>query len=500
MWPNRQNSNQNSKLHLSSRQSRRIELQLRSFRIQRRQISKRSAAIDCRDGHLRAFTFFIERRRPAAAVYIMAYVSLYSPDEHCQEAKPRLWGVGPRVEMILCDLEQQRTEDAPMVLTATLFLQCLMSFAIFAPLVMAPVVLDTLAIPANWVGLYAPFAFGCAIIGSIFSGALLRYLGPWRLSLVCLAFTAVGIFVFGLATPVAVATGAMILGLSYGPITAAGASLLVQTTSNNLALRLSIRQSGVPLGSSLAGFVLPPLSKAFGWSGTCNLVSVAAIATAILLMIGSPVLAPKHVRDPARTPSGRFRPMRLVLSNSRLRRLAFVLVFFASLQNCFASFLSVYLVRDLGTNLVFAGSLLGLSYGVGIFTRILWGALADRLGAHRVIGLLGITMAIAAALTGMLEAGAPLLILVAIVVVFGAAVTGWNGVAIAQATQSVPASLAGAAAGEITVFVYGGFIAGPLLFTLVAGAIGIQHAFIVAGIICAAATAVFLMSERKCAP
>ncbi|GEM_PF-5253073 len=31
-----------------------------------------------------------------------------------------------------------------MVLTATVLLQCLMSFAIFAPLVMAPAVLDTL--------------------------------------------------------------------------------------------------------------------------------------------------------------------------------------------------------------------------------------------------------------------------------------------------------------------------------------------------------------------
>ncbi len=384
-----------------------------------------------------------------------------------------------------------------MVLTATVLLQCLMSFAIFAPLVMAPAVLDTLGIPANWVGLYAPFAYGCAIIGSIFSGALVGYFGPWRLSLACLAFAAFGIFVFGLETRVAVAAGAMIMGLSYGPITAAGSSMLAQSTPGNLGLRMSIRQAGVPLGVSLAGFLVPPLIKAFGWPGACVLIGAATIAAAILLMFASPVLAPEHDRERTPALSGSFRPFRLVFSSSRLQLLAFVLVFFAALQNCFASFLSVYLVNHVGTDLVFAGVVLGLGHGVGMFARILWGALADRLGTRLVLGVLGIGMAIASALMGLLGPGASTLVIVTIVVAFGTTVTGWNGIAIAQATRLVPTRLAGQVAGEIAVFAYAGFIAGPPLFTFVAGALDIQRAFILAGGVCAAATAIFLFGGRK---
>ncbi len=384
-----------------------------------------------------------------------------------------------------------------MVLTATVLLQCLMSFAIFAPLVMAPAVLDTLGIPANWVGLYAPFAYGCAIIGSIFSGTLLNYVSPWRLSLACLAFAASGIFVFGFETRVAVAAGAMIMGLSYGPITAAGSSIIAHATPGNLGLSMSIRQAGVPLGASLAGFLVPPLIKAFGWPGACVLIGVAIIAAAILLAFLSPLTAREGIRERTSAPSGGFRPLRLVFSSSRLQLLAFVLVFFAALQNCFASFLSVYLVNHVGTDLVFAGFVLGLSHGLGMFTRILWGALADRLGARFVLGLLGISMAIASALMGLLEPGTSTLVLVTIVAVFGTAVTGWNGVAIAQATHLVPTRLAGPVAGEIAVFAYVGFIAGPPLFTFVAGALDIQRAFILAGGVCAAATVIFLFGERQ---
>lgn len=384
-----------------------------------------------------------------------------------------------------------------MVLTATVLLQCLMSFAIFAPLVMAPAVLDALGIPANWVGLYAPFAYGCAIIGSIFSGTLLGHFGPWRLSLACLAFASLGISVFGLETRVAVAAGAMIMGLSYGPITAAGSSIVAHATPGNLGLSMSIRQAGVPLGASLAGFLVPPLIKAFGWPGASVLIGIATIAAAILLAFLSPLTAREGMRQRTSAPSGGFRPFRLVFSSPRLQLLAFVLVFFASLQNCFASFLSVYLVNYLGTDLVFAGFVLGISHGVGIFARILWGALADRAGTRLVLGVLGISMAIASALMGLLGPGASTLVLVAIVVAFGTTVTGWNGIAIAQATRLVPTRLAGQVVGEIAVFAYAGFIAGPPLFTLVAGALDIQRAFILAGGVCAAATAIFLFGGRK---
>ena len=137
--------------------------------------------------------------------------------------------------------------------------------------VMAPVVLDSLGIPSSWVGIYAPLAYGCAILGSLASGTLLTYVGPWRLSFGCLVVAAVGLAVFASATPIGLALGAMIIGISYGPVTAAGSSILAQAPLQNLGLRMAIRQSGVPLGSSLAGFSVPALIEAFGWPAACFL-------------------------------------------------------------------------------------------------------------------------------------------------------------------------------------------------------------------------------------
>lgn len=384
-----------------------------------------------------------------------------------------------------------------MILIATVLMQGVMTFAILAPLIVAPVVLSALGVPASWTGFYAPTVFGCAAVVSIYTGAMLRHVGPWRLSFASLAVSAVGMLVFAASTPLAIAFGGMVAGVGYGPITGAGAAIVVQSKPRNLSLAMSVRQSGVPLGASLAGFVLPSLTDALGWEGTCLLVGAVMLAGSTLAYGVLMLAAPADFDAPNSGAAAGMRPFHLATTNAALRRIAFVTITFAALQNCFTSFLSVYLVNHIHRTLAIAGVLLGTSQAIGMFARVIWGALADRIGAIFVLGILGFTMAAAAVTTGMLSPEVATPILFTIIVLFGATVTGWNGITMAQATKLVSPALGGAATGEIAACAYIGFIVGPPVFSAIAEASQFRYGYVAIGVLCALSTLTTVFGARK---
>ena len=74
-------------------------------------------------------------------------------------------------------------------------------------------------------------------------------------------WSAGGIALFALASPVVCVIGAFMLGMGYGPVTPASSALLSTRAPDRLRnIIMSIRQTGVPLGGliGLLG-VLPPL-------------------------------------------------------------------------------------------------------------------------------------------------------------------------------------------------------------------------------------------------
>ena len=63
-----------------------------------------------------------------------------------------------------------------------------------------------------------------------------------------------------------IALSAVAIGVGYGPITPASSHVLAKTTPRErMALMFSIKQTGVPAGTALAGLIVPPLTIAFGW-------------------------------------------------------------------------------------------------------------------------------------------------------------------------------------------------------------------------------------------
>jgi MFS family permease len=166
-------------------------------------------------------------------------------------------------------------------------------------------------------------------------------------------------------------------------------------------------------------------------------------------------------------------PIRLALSQPRLRDLALVSLGYASAQLVFIAYFVSHLTLQLGLSLVTAGVVYAFGHGAGIVGRLVWGAVADRwLAPRTTLAALGVVSAACAALTALFSGAWPLAGVVAVALLYGASAVGWNGVFLAEVARSAPPGQVGAATGGTQFFTFGGAMAGPPVFTALVSATG----------------------------
>jgi len=140
--------------------------------------------------------------------------------------------------------------------------------------VMAPVAAKDLAVSPALVGIYVALTYLGAMISSLTSGTSVTRWGPIRVSQLGLVLCAMGLCLCAVPWLPATGLGAVLIGLGYGPITPASSQILTRTTpAHQMSLVFSIKQTGVPLGSMLAGAIVPSLMLGIGWQ--LSLISVA---------------------------------------------------------------------------------------------------------------------------------------------------------------------------------------------------------------------------------
>src|SRR3954466_10914571 len=114
-------------------------------------------------------------------------------------------------------------------------------------------------------------------------------------------------------------------------------------------------------------------------------------------------------------------PLRFITQRPNLLTLSAASTIFGALQLVLSAFLVIYLVTVVGHDLVSAGALLGLSQVSGVLGRILWGYAADRVSYPRkLLGLIGVGMALACSAAGFLAYTGPSVIAVPVMILFGA--------------------------------------------------------------------------------
>lgn len=365
-----------------------------------------------------------------------------------------------------------------MPLAITLAIQAMVAMALLTLPAMAPRVAQAVGISATWVGLYIALAYAGAMAASLASGAVVARYGAIRASQASLLVCAAGLALCALPSLPAMAIGAVLVGVGYGPITPASSHLLARTTpAHRMSLVFSVKQTGVPLGAALAGAIVPGLQLLAGWQAALLAVAAASVLCAAVAQTLRTEFDAD--RDPHRRIAlGHFlQPVQLVLSHAQLRMLAACSFMFSIVQLSLTTYLVTFLTDNLAYGLVAAGFLLSASQMGAVIGRVLWGYVSDRwFGARRMLALLALVMAASSGATALLQPHAPTLLVMAVLFVFGASAIGWNGVYLAEVARQAPEGQAGMATGGTLAITFLGVVLGPPVFGGLAGAFGSYRA------------------------
>ena len=363
-------------------------------------------------------------------------------------------------------------------LLLTLVIQAMVAMALLTLPVIAPVVAQTLQVSPALVGLYVSVTYAGAMVATLMGGATVARMGAIRVSQWGLVLCAVGLVLCAVPWLPAMVLGAVFIGLGYGPITPASSHLLARTTPKaQMSLVFSIKQTGVPLGSMLAGAIVPPLALLIDWQLSMLVVAALCLVCAVVSQrlradLDSDRQADLHIRW-----GSLIDPIRMVLAHRALLTMAACSFMFSMVQLSLTTYLVTFLHDDLSYGLVAAGLALSVTQLGGIGGRVAWGYVADRwLGPRRMLLLLASMMAVCALGSAFLTTDTPHAVVIAILVGFGASAIGWNGVYLAEVARRAPPGMASMATGGTLAFTFLGVVLGPPMFGALSGLFGTYRA------------------------
>ena len=336
---------------------------------------------------------------------------------------------------------------------------------------MAPAAAPTLGVAPAAVGYFVAVVYLGSMIGTVTAGGWVARFGPILVSQAGLILCLAGLAVAASGVLPAVLLGALLLGLGYGPATPASSVILARTTPPHLiALTFSIKQTGVPLGTAIAGASVPALVLALGWQGAAVAVGIACA----LLAVG--LSSTRHRYDGERNPAARlslrsaFAPVLLVAREPKIMQLAATSFVYGGVQITLVAYLVAFLTESFALSLVLAGMVMAVSQLSSVAGRVLWGVVADHLLSRRAtLGLLGVGMGITALCALGASASWPLWALFAFAVALGVTAVGWNGVFLAELTRLAPQGRIGDVTGGSSFFTFLGVVVTPPLFHFALG-------------------------------
>lgn len=384
-------------------------------------------------------------------------------------------------------------------LLLTLVIQAMVAMALLTLPVIAPVVAQTLQVSPALVGLYVSVTYAGAMVATLMGGATVARLGAIRVSQWGLVLCALGLLLCAVPWLPAMVVGAVLIGLGYGPITPASSHLLARTTPKaQMSLVFSIKQTGVPLGSMLAGAIVPPLALLIDWQLSMVVVAalcvlVAAVSQGLRADLDSDRQADTRIRW-----GSLIEPIRMVLAHRALLTMASCSFMFSMVQLSLTTYLVTFLHDDLSYGLVAAGLALSVTQLGGIGGRVAWGYVADRwLGARRMLLLLASMMALGALASAFLTTDTPHGVVIAILVGFGASAIGWNGVYLAEVARRAPPGMASMATGGTLAFTFLGVVLGPPMFGALSGLFGTYRAGFVGLMVMASVSGTVLYFSQR---
>jgi len=355
-----------------------------------------------------------------------------------------------------------------LIALAAMFLQqTFASVGKVLPAVLAPLVIAELRADPAWVGVYYGISAAASLVVQMGCGSFIVRYGALRMSQIALVLLGGGIAAAAEGSLPGFGASAIIGGGGAAVSTPTSSQLLYRVSPPRLSpLVFSIKQTAVPAGLLICGFLAPAMAGVLGWRG-------AVLATAAACVVFAAMLQPLRARfDDDRVPSRRFRltdfrsTIASVLKAPELRGLSFACFAFNGVQSVFTAYFVTYLVA-LGYELAAAGFLFSVVVAVAVPCRVLWGWVGSfHLAPRLVMAGLALGMAGSVALTGLFTMSWPVVAMGLVGAVLSATAMSWHGILLSETARLAPAGNTGAVTGGVLSFGQIGALLGPFAFSL----------------------------------
>ncbi|MDD9902269.1 MAG: MFS transporter [Rhodospirillaceae bacterium] len=366
------------------------------------------------------------------------------------------------------DLLQRQVMTPLLVILA---IQSVLTMGSYAIPVVASAAAEDFGISASAVGGAVSIVYLTAMIVGLPSGAFIARFGAQRVFQATLLCTATGTLLISLAHPLWALLGAVVIGFSTAPMNPAGSHVLARVSPPRLQpLIFSIKQCGTPAGGMLAGAILPPLIVLYDWRTALYVIPACVVGALLISQLFG--VGPKEAR---RTGSGValrdvVGSLRFVWTDRQQRGHALAGMVFAGSQLALATYLIVYLWRELGMAPELAGLIYATHHISGIAARILLGFVAGRWIATRtILPLLAYIMAAGLIAIALSDESWPVWVFYGAAVVLGIGGNGWVGLFMSEIALLAPDGRAADATSGNQFFMYGGIVAGPAIGSLLLG-------------------------------
>jgi hypothetical protein len=340
-----------------------------------------------------------------------------------------------------------------IALAAMFMQQTFASVGKVLPAVLAPLVIAELNADPAWVGVYYGVSAAASLVAQMGCGSFIVRYGALRMSQAALLLLGGGMAAAAAGSLSAFAASAVIGGGGAAVSTPTSSQLLGRVSPPRLApLVFSIKQTAVPTGLLICGFLGPAMAAALGWR-------YAVLVIAAMCVLFAAVLQPLRARfDDDRVPSRRFRlaDFRTTISSVAkapdLRSLSLACFAFNGVQSVFTAYFVTYLVA-LGYELAAAGLLFSVVVAVAVPCRILWGWVGSFYLAPRfVMAGLALGMAGSVALTGLFTMAWSGIVMGLVGAELSATAMSWHGILLSETARLAPAGSAGAVTGGVLSF------------------------------------------------
>ncbi len=352
-------------------------------------------------------------------------------------------------------------------LLAAFLTQSAAAFGFIGFTLLAPGLAEETGLDERDFGLAFSFIFLGSSLASPFCGAVLRRYGSVNAMLLCLLGMGLSALLALSGTWSMVMLSAFCYGIFYGPYGPANVTLVsAKTPRQRVGLFMAIRQSGVSLAGTAAGYLLPGLMLAVGWqAGVYTMTIVVAIA-ALGTLLFAPVF--RFPADPApakvSTPFGLKRLADRLLLPPEMRLLGWTAIIFATSHTSLFTFTYIYLLEGVGMTPIQAGVFFAIVQLTAIAGRPLAGMFSDWIRSPEItlsVLAVGASGAIAGALT--LSADTPVWIMYPIAVLAGLSGNSWSPIFMTAVSLRAPLDQVGEMNGRAYAFASLGWMTAPPL-------------------------------------